>query len=155
MDDNGFTLIELIVVIGLLALMATLIGTNMVSLQQKQNLKSYENYKQTIADAACVLLESDKAFNYFYLDRNLKIHFDSSGSEYTPREYCLHNGECYVGTFQLIDSGYLDFNLKDPSTGIIVEKTIDKNDCSVERVKVSFQYGIKKCTYYRGSCEVS
>ena len=52
MDNDGFTLVELIVVISLLALMGVMIGTNMVSVRSKQQQKNYDNYKKTIEDAA-------------------------------------------------------------------------------------------------------
>ena len=48
MDNDGFTLVELIVVISLLALMGVMIGTNMVSVRSKQQQKNYDNYKKDL-----------------------------------------------------------------------------------------------------------
>ena len=58
MEKNGFTLIELIITIGLLAILGTMIASNMLGVQSKQMESNYESYKEQIADAACLVMDS-------------------------------------------------------------------------------------------------
>ena len=58
MSKNGFTLVELLITIGLLSLLGVLIANNMVGIQSKQLQSNYENYKKQIANAACQYIES-------------------------------------------------------------------------------------------------
>lgn len=130
MDNNGFTLVELIVVISLLALMGIMIGTNMVSVRSKQQQKNYDNYKKTIEDAACTYLETDGAY----------IHPSTSGSSKVTKSSCLSSRQnaisCYIYKTDLISEGYLDEDLQDPTgtrTG--------------EMVAIYYVDGIKTCSY--------
>ena len=58
MQRNGFTLIELIISVGLLALLGTLIASNMVGVQSRQLEANYNNYKEQLTAAACLYIES-------------------------------------------------------------------------------------------------
>ena len=44
MNNKGFTLIEIIAVVGLLALIGVMIGTNLVSMNQQQNEQLMKNF---------------------------------------------------------------------------------------------------------------
>ena len=55
MKRNGFTFVELIVIIGLLAILAIIIGTNMVGLQGEQQDKNYESFKKKLEYSSVVL----------------------------------------------------------------------------------------------------
>lgn len=57
MNKNGFTLIEILVVIVLLAAVSVTVGVSMQGTQERQKNKEIENYKETIANAACVYAE--------------------------------------------------------------------------------------------------
>ena len=54
--NKGFTLVELIVTIGLICVLGAVIVTNMASnLTEKQD-EQYENFKKTLENAACMYL---------------------------------------------------------------------------------------------------
>lgn len=138
MEKNGFTLVELIITIGLLALLGVLIATNMVSMQGKQLEKNYENYQKQVASAACVAMEAkDEIVNeIFYKEYN-------SGSFIEPitnKTTCINNGKCYAKTEKLITNGFLDGQLQNPATGEAVTKD--------EAVLVEYVVGEKRCRYY-------
>lgn len=132
MDSKGFTLIELIVTIGLLAIIGTMIATNMVGLQSKQMAQNYETYKSSIADSACVYVEMENATIYRSYDKSSKVTKNAclSATSLSP---------CYVYVDSLINDGYLDDDLEDPSTG----ESVTVN----EYAKVYFQNGQKVCEY--------
>ena len=139
---NGFTLVELLITIGLLSLLGVLIANNMVSIQSKQLQSNYENYKKQIADAACLYIESkDITPNKIY-----KFYNESTGTinestgAITSKNDCISNGECYVKTKKLIDDGYLDKDLQNPATGRSVTNT--------EIVRIQYIDGEKKCLYF-------
>lgn len=142
MSKNGFTLIELIITIGLLSLLGVLIANNMVSIQSKQLQKNYENYQKQIADAACQYIETkditpDKVYKYY----NESTHtIDESRGAITSKADCISNGECYVKTARLIADGYLDKDLQNPATG--------KSVTQGEVVRIQYIDGEKKCLYF-------
>lgn len=126
MNSNGFTLVELIVVISLLALLAVMIGTNMVGVQSKQQEKNYESYKNTIADAACTYIETANAQIY-------KGDFSSL----VDKDYCIDiNHICAILKKDLVSNGYLDEELKSPA-----------GDVDNEYVSIKYVDGIKTCEY--------
>lgn len=60
MNKKGFTLIELMVTVGLLALMGVIIGVNITSIL-KSTQKNEEDFdKETIEKAACVYYSSEE-----------------------------------------------------------------------------------------------
>ncbi len=132
MNNKGFTLIEIIAVIGLLALIATMIGSNLVSMDQRQKQKNYDNYKQTIADAACLYFESKGATMY-----DTRAAAIAGGSGHV-RSYCLTH-ICYVSTRTLLNKGYLDKELKDPTT---MEEVTER-----EVAVIRYVGGKKVCCY--------
>lgn len=136
MDSKGFTFIELIVAVGLLALLGVLIGTNMVGLQSKQMAKNYEGYKQQIADAACTYIESKSIIIYTNYSSSNTLNNSAS----TKQECLSNSGYCYVYTGDLITSGYLSEDLENPATANPVTDS--------EIVKISFVKGVKTCEYY-------
>lgn len=99
MKKNGFTLMELLVTIGLMALIGVVIGTNMLGLFSNEEDKDYENFKTKIEEAACIYVETASL---------TEDGFDRSN--------CRQNG-CTITINQLISKGYIADDLKDPSTG--------------------------------------
>lgn len=57
MKSNGFTLVELIITITLIAIISVSIGVSINGMLNRQEEKEAENYAQKIADAACVYAE--------------------------------------------------------------------------------------------------
>ncbi len=58
MNKKGFTLIEILVVIVLLAAVSVTVGVNMYGMQERQTKKEIKNYKETLEKAACVYAEA-------------------------------------------------------------------------------------------------
>lgn len=58
MDSKGFTLIEMIVVVALLATMSLAIGVSISEMMERQEEKEYESYVETLETAACVYAEA-------------------------------------------------------------------------------------------------
>lgn len=130
MKTNGFTFAELIVIIALLALMAIIIGTNMVGLQGKQTEKNYNAIKEKFESAACMYIE--KSVN---ASRKKSCKTSSSG--------CTINGK------ELYENGLIDGELIDPSTN---EKIDDYYSGAISndmyKVKLDFSNdGEKHCTF--------
>lgn len=57
MKKNGFTLIEILVVIALLVAISVTVGVSMTGLFSKEEDKKYNAYKTEIENAACLYVE--------------------------------------------------------------------------------------------------
>ena len=93
MKKNGFTLIEILVVIVLLAAASVTIGVNMSGMSERQKEKQIKAYKETLEKAACVYAETNNIL---------------TDSEVTIKA--------------LIDEGLVNKNLKNPETNDPVSK---------------------------------
>ncbi len=120
MNKKGFTLIELIVTIGLLCLLGAVIVTNLSSNLSSQQDTVYREFKRTLEEAACV-----------FVDMNV-------GN--TVRSTCKTSGSCQVTMSMLLDNGYIEeSDLIDPRE----EKAIALNKV----VRITYPDGVKTCTY--------
>lgn len=63
MKKNGFTLIEVLVVIVLLAAISVTVGVSMGDISQRNKEKEIDNYKTKIEDAACLYAELNNITN--------------------------------------------------------------------------------------------
>ena len=115
---NGFTLIELIVTIAIMALIGLVISTNMLGMFSKEQDKEYEDFKRRVEEAACM---------YFDVEKQM-----------IDRDECRNNN-CEVRIADLITKGYIDEDLKNPSTGNV----IDKN----QKIEVKWINNEKQCEY--------
>ena len=93
MKRNGFTLIEILVVIALLAAVSVTVGVSMTGMTQRDNEKKIKEYQTTIENAACV---------------------------YAEVKNMTSNTTVTIGT--LLDEGYLRKNLTNPSTKNNIEE---------------------------------
>ena len=93
MKKNGFTLIEILVVIVLLAAVSVTVGVNMSGMAERQKEKQIKTYKETLEKAACVYAETNNIL---------------TDSEVTIKV--------------LIDEGLVNKNLKNPETNDPVSK---------------------------------
>ena len=59
MKKNGFTLIEILVVIALLAAVSVTVGVNMSGMNERQKEKQIKEYEKTLENAACVYAETN------------------------------------------------------------------------------------------------
>ena len=92
-EKNGFTLIEILVVIVLLAAVSVTVGVNMSGMAERQKEKQIKTYKETLEKAACVYAETNNI---------------------------LTDSEVTIKT--LIDEGLVNKNLKNPETNDPVSK---------------------------------
>lgn len=119
MNKSGFTLVELIVTIGLMVLLGLVIVSNLSSNLTKEQDKQYELFKSTLENAACTYIELST-------NKSLKNTCKSSG--------------CNVSIGDLYDNQLIqDEDLKNPKTdeGINLTKVI----------KITYVDGVKTCVY--------
>ena len=93
MKKIGFTLIEILGVIVLLAAVSVTVGVNMSGMAERQKEKEIKEYKETLENAACVYAETNNI---------------------------LTDSEVTIKT--LIDEGLVNKNLKNPETNEPVSK---------------------------------
>ena len=143
MNSKGFTLVELIITIALLSMLFSLIATNMVGLQSRQLQSNYNNYKKEIESAACLFIDSKDAamdgaiYSTVSFSETSEVKFGNADQN---KEKCLEIEACYIKTKTLLETGYLDKDLVDPSTS---EKVTES-----EVVRIEYLNGEKHCTYY-------
>ena len=63
MNKKGFTLIEVLLVIVLVAAISVTVGVNMAGMQERQLNKEIKNYNETLEKAGCVYAEMKKLTN--------------------------------------------------------------------------------------------
>lgn len=119
-DNKGFTLIELIVTIGLIGLLGIVVGFSVTNLLNGQKEKRYQEYVKTIEEAACVFAQSDKRTEGICED--------------FPKA-------CNIKFSNLIDNGLIKKTLVNPNT----EKSVVEDTKSY--VVVSYTNGERKCEY--------
>lgn len=120
MKNKGFTFVELIVIIGLLALLAIIIVANMIGLQGKQKEKNYNSFKNKFESAACMYIEKKEQADF--------------------KKTCKASG-CTVNGSALVSSGLVADDLIDPTTNQEVGKATEYN------VKISYTNGEKECKF--------
>ena len=118
---KGFTIVELIITIGLITLIGTVIVSNVSSNLLKEQERQYETFKKTLETAACV-----------YIDRNVAK---------TTKAVCKTNRSCSITVNDLLINGLIeDSDLKEPLSG--------QNIPLSQSVLITYDTeGIKKCTY--------
>lgn len=117
---KGFTLIEIIITIGLIALIGTVIVSNLSATYTKQQEQQYENFKGTLENAACTYI-------------NLKV-------AESIKNTCRSTGSCSVPVKLLLEEGLItDENLENPKTQDLISETTE--------VLITYQDGITTCTY--------
>lgn len=115
-NKHGFTLIELLVTISIMVMVGLVIVTNMSGILSKNEDEDYEAFIKKIEDSACMYIE---------------LKGDKKG--------CRSTNGCSIPLSDLIKNGYIEENLKDPSTG----NMIDKN----ETVSISWPDNVKTCKF--------
>lgn len=118
-NKSGFTLIELIVTIGIMILIGLVIVNNMAGFLSKKNDQEYENFKQKLEESACIYVETV---------------FSSE-----ERNNCKNNG-CTITVDNLIKRGYIEDSLKDPNTGELITRNKDKY-----KINVRWVNNVKTC----------
>jgi len=85
---KGFTMIELIITIGLITILGLVIVMNMGSNLSKNQEKQYEEFKHTLENAACV-----------YIDLNVAKNLKNT---------CKTNKTCQVSVSNLLSNGLIE-----------------------------------------------
>lgn len=118
MNKNGFTLIETIMVIAILALLMLILVPNVISLINKNNIKSCQNLEASIKNAAKVYVTNNK----------YQLRFSCNASETTSI--------VKIPIQNLIDSGDLKLqndNLVNPKNNSTIKQDKEitvKYDCN-------------------------
>ena len=132
MNNKGLTMIELIVTIGLITLIGIVISTNMLGILSNEEDNEYESFVREIEEAACMYIETAN---------------DSTGTYLNARIACMNSYNnsgvrgCNVSINKLVEAGYLEDDLVDPSTGELIEGT--------KSVIISWEDDVKHCYYGR------
>lgn len=124
MNNKGFTMIELLIIIGLLGIVSIMMAINMSGILGSEKEDEYENFKQAIESAACTYI--DKQANV-----DLRNQFKNSGG-----------GNIFVS--DLIEDGLLDEEMVDASTN----KTILEEQNQIY-VFINWVDMVKTCTFKR------
>ncbi len=101
-NNKGFTLVELLVTIGLIGAIGVVVGFSVTNLLNSQKGQKYEEYKKTLEDATCVLAQRD--------NKNLNGVICSD-----------FPSECKVKIGELVNEGLIKKNLVNPKTDKSVE----------------------------------
>ncbi len=119
MKNKGFTLVELIITITLIAIISVSIGVSVTGMLSRQEEGQAEEFAKTISDAACVYAELN----------DLK-----------PSST---NQEIEIKIQVLIDAGLLSRELTNPlnDESILLDKYITSN------VTITWDNGLKTCSY--------
>ena len=110
MKKNGYTLVELILTIGLLATASTIVLINMVGMKSSQDQERQDRFQKSIESAACAYVDtmmfSERSVNRDKIKSDCKVASDSSKST------------CQIYLSELVDDelALVDTELKDPET---------------------------------------
>ena len=107
-NKKGFTLVEILVSIGLLALLGSVIAISLNRVFKDNNIKNYNEYVEKIKSSAMLFVNNTVDIINDLNDSSFKI----------------------ITIGNLTDNGYLKDNIINPNTG----ETVDKN----EKIKVSY-----------------
>ena len=151
MKQNGFTLVEMIAAIVLIALLGTIILVNMTGIKGSEDQKSANKFITSVEEAACTYI--DMGINAEYRDKckvastgcDVYLRVLTGGDpEYSPNSGSFTSEEKEARRFALIDPTY-----KDPETNLTAEE--EKNDVYVHIQWVSdgSQYVKKVCEFKR------
>ena len=121
MNNKGFTMIELLVVISLIAIMAILMAVNMTGILSEQKGMSYNTIRGQIESAACAYI--DKQEN---VDLRKEYKDDPNG------------GLVILST--LVSEGLIDGDIKDPRTN----KTLEEEGSEI-KVRIKWINKEKQC----------
>lgn len=119
-NNNGFTLIELIVTVALLAVLSVVVGLSVTNMMDGQKEKQYEEYVSTLEEAGCVYAEHNK--------------LTASVCSSSP-------ASCKVKLNSLISAGLVKKDLTNPNN----KKLISQNTTSY--IQISWSNNEKKCVY--------
>ena len=122
MNRKGFTMVELLVVISLIAIMSILIAINMTGILSEQNSSSFNSVQSKIESAACTYIDMQE-------NHALRDQYKNNSSGGT------------VNLSTLIQKGLIDGEIKDPRNG----KTLEEEQSTLN-VTIKWVNKQKTCT---------
>ena len=136
MKKNGYTLVELIVTIGLIATAATVILVNMVGMRSDQDIDNSKKFEKAIESAACTYIDMS--------DPNIVDKRNKCKTNYSDADCMIKLEVLLNDTIALVDP-----DLKDPKTNCTAEK--EKNKVYI---KIKFEKSTSNGrTVYEKKCE--
>jgi len=117
---KGFTLIELIVTIGLICILGTVIVANMANNLSEQQERQYEKFKNTLENATCTYIELNKMKDF--------------------KRNCRSNGSCIIKINEILEEGLIE------ESDLVSPKTQEKISTESE-IEITYPDGIKTCKY--------
>ena len=136
-NNMGFTLIELIAVIVLLAIVASIGTYSIVNIVKKSREENYNLLIKNINSAAETYYQECK------YSRNILIDM-FSGDEDAYFDFCDYD----VSLGELVAYGYLQGNAKDSNDRYIIVNPLDNSDISRCEVNVKYENENIKTTFY-------
>lgn len=127
---NGFTIVELLAVLVIMASAGIVISMNMQGLESRDNNDNKIENIRRIEEAACS-----------YVD---KIDFDLDGNG-KDRDYCMDTNECNITLAELIRQGYIDEDLYYDDEGHYYRDFKDDIIIEVRWIDTD-KYKVKKCS---------
>ncbi len=127
MNNKGFTLIEIIIVIALLGTLSVVIGVNMTKSLDSQNEKTKKEYRQRLENAACIYVDH----------KNIDISSCTISST---------SNNCKVSISSLISEGLIDKTISNPYSET---KGKVESDTNIIRVYMDSNK-VKNCEYMGG-----
>lgn len=123
MNKKGFTLTEIIVVIGLLAVIGVVIAVNLTNILGQEEDNNYQEFVKTVENAAC---------SYIELSTNI-----------TTKSNCKSSGGCSIKVDDIIKTGLLSKDLENPQDNDLI--TSMSNGQPKYSVRISWPNNEKKC----------
>lgn len=122
MNKKGYTLVEIIAVMVIIALIATIVIINFGTSIDKSNSKKEKAFVDDLEKAACVYIDLKENAVY--------------------KNTCYPSHSCSVSVSQLVTSGIISDDFIDPSTNNKVDQTLN--------ISVTWDSeGTKTCTFNR------
>lgn len=130
MKKNGYTLVELIITMALLALASTVIIVNMQGVESKQNKSLKERRIAEIEQAACSAIDSLQSETLTGQNRNA----------------CMASG-CKIKLSKLVSEGVIDEDLEFDDDGTKIVDIKDLYSVDIKWDTTSDGYKEKKCEF--------
>ena len=126
---KGYTLVELLAVLALLATILTLIAVNAFYFADKRKRKDYQNIKEIIVENAKILVNTNKNVSKI-VDYNLQSLQSSDSDEVS----------CILSYDKLVDYDLMDADTKNPITNEVLYKNDKWIKISLKNYNFSYEY---------------
>ena len=160
MNRKGFTLIEMLAVIVILATTSILVGININAMIEKNRQKERTDYKKTICDAALSILSYEKYkegtinVDVSGVEQTYNFAYDSEGRK-TSLERCIQEKKCVIRIRGLMYAGILSETLENKYENEPIRDTLnyvdDETGTSNENasiiIDITPRTGMRRCNF--------